>query len=71
MKRLLIVDDETPSVDCSDDRSLRHQNFAHFRCASQHSTLHLQGIARSAALDIEERLATALAAAGLFVQGGH
>jgi len=34
-------------------------------------TLHLQGIARSAALDIEERLATALAAAGLFVQGGH
>jgi hypothetical protein len=34
-------------------------------------TLHLQGIAHSAALDIEERLATALGAAGLFVQGGH
>ena len=34
-------------------------------------TLHLQGIARPAALDIEERLAAALGAAGLFVQGGH
>ena len=34
-------------------------------------TLHLQGIAHAAALDIEERLATALGAAGLFVQGGH
>ena len=34
-------------------------------------TLHLQGIAHAAALDIEERLAAALGAAGLFVQGGH
>ena len=34
-------------------------------------TLHLQGIAHSAALDIEERLAAALGGAGLFVQGGH
>lgn len=34
-------------------------------------TLHLQGIAHAAALDIEERLASALGAAGLFVQGGH
>lgn len=34
-------------------------------------TLHLQGIARPAALDIEERLAAALGDAGLFVQGGH
>jgi hypothetical protein len=32
---------------------------------------HLQGIARSEALDIEERLAMALGAEGLFVQGGH
>jgi hypothetical protein len=34
-------------------------------------TVHLQGIAHAAALDIEERLAAALDAAGLFVQGGH
>ena len=34
-------------------------------------TMHLQGIAHSAALDIEERLAAALGGAGLFVQGGH
>lgn len=34
-------------------------------------TMHLQGIAQPAALDIEERLAAALDAAGLFVQGGH
>jgi hypothetical protein len=32
---------------------------------------HLQGIARTDALDIEERLAVALGAEGLFVQGGH
>lgn len=34
-------------------------------------TMHLQGIAHPAALDIEERLAAALGGAGLFVQGGH
>ncbi len=34
-------------------------------------TAHLQGIARTEALDIEERLAVALGAEGLFVQGGH
>ncbi len=34
-------------------------------------TLHLQGLARSEAADIEERLAMALGAEGLFVQGGH
>jgi hypothetical protein len=34
-------------------------------------TLHLQGIPHAAALDIEERLASALGAEGLFVQGGH
>lgn len=34
-------------------------------------TLHLQGLARSEASDIEERLAMALGAEGLFVQGGH
>lgn len=34
-------------------------------------TAHLQGIARAEALDIEERLAAALGAEGLFVQGGH
>jgi len=34
-------------------------------------TAHLQGIARAEALDIEERLAVALEAEGLFVQGGH
>ena len=34
-------------------------------------TLHLQGIARAAALEIEERLAAALRAEGLLVQGGH
>jgi len=33
--------------------------------------LHLQGIARADALDIEERLAEALRAEGLLVQGGH
>jgi hypothetical protein len=32
---------------------------------------HLQGISRAEALDIEERLAVALGAEGLFVQGGH
>jgi len=32
---------------------------------------HLQHISRAEALDIEERLALALGAAGLFVQGGH
>ena len=34
-------------------------------------TMHLQGISRAEALDIEERLALALGAEGLFVQGGH
>jgi hypothetical protein len=34
-------------------------------------TLHLQGVSRSEATLIEERLAAALADAGLFVQGGH
>ena len=34
-------------------------------------TAHLQGISRAEALDIEERLAVALDAEGLFVQGGH
>lgn len=34
-------------------------------------TLHLQGIPRTQAADIEERLAEALRAEGLFVQGGH
>jgi hypothetical protein len=34
-------------------------------------TLHLQGISRPEATLIEERLAAALADAGLFVQGGH
>ena len=34
-------------------------------------TLHLQAIARTEAADIEERLALALGAAGIFVQGGH
>jgi hypothetical protein len=34
-------------------------------------TLHLQRIPRSDAADIEERLAEALRATGLFVQGGH
>lgn len=34
-------------------------------------TLHLQGISRPDAIDIEERLALALGAEGLFVQGGH
>lgn len=33
--------------------------------------LHLQGISRADALDIEERLAEALRAEGLLVQGGH
>lgn len=33
--------------------------------------LHLQGITRSSAADIEERMAEALRAEGLFVQGGH
>ena len=33
--------------------------------------MHLQGITRSSAADIEERLAEALRAEGLFVQGGH
>ena len=33
--------------------------------------LHLQGIPRAAAEDIEERLAEALRAEGLLVQGGH
>ena len=34
-------------------------------------TLHLQSISRGEAVDIEERLALALGAEGLFVQGGH
>ena len=34
-------------------------------------TTHLQGISRADALDIEERLALALGAEGLLVQGGH
>ena len=34
-------------------------------------TLHLQGIARADALETEERLAEALRAEGLLVQGGH
>ena len=34
-------------------------------------TAHLQGISRADALDIEERLALALGAEGLLVQGGH
>jgi len=34
-------------------------------------TAHLQGLSRPEALDIEERLAMALGAEGLFVQGGH
>jgi hypothetical protein len=34
-------------------------------------TQHLQRISRRDALDIEERLALALGAEGLFVQGGH
>jgi hypothetical protein len=34
-------------------------------------TRHLQGISRPEAVVIEERLAAALAAEGLFVQGGH
>jgi hypothetical protein len=34
-------------------------------------TLHLQGIARTEAVRIEEELADALRAQGLFVQGGH
>jgi hypothetical protein len=34
-------------------------------------TAHLQGLARPDALDVEERLAMALGAEGLFVQGGH
>ena len=34
-------------------------------------TAHLQGISRAEALDIEDRLAVALEAEGLFVQGGH
>ena len=34
-------------------------------------TLHLQGIARADALEIEERLAEALRAEGLLVHGGH
>lgn len=34
-------------------------------------TMHLQGIARAEALEIEERLAEALRAEGLLVQGGH
>lgn len=34
-------------------------------------TLHLQGIARGQAADIEERLGEALRREGLFVQGGH
>lgn len=33
--------------------------------------LHLQGIPRAQAEDIEERLAEALRAEGLIVQGGH
>ena len=34
-------------------------------------TLHLQGIARTDALEVEERLAEALRAEGLLVHGGH
>jgi hypothetical protein len=34
-------------------------------------TMHLQGIARAEALEVEERLAEALRAEGLLVQGGH
>jgi hypothetical protein len=34
-------------------------------------TLHLQGISRTDAVRIEEQLAEALRAEGLFVQGGH
>jgi hypothetical protein len=34
-------------------------------------TLHLQGLKRADAAEIEERLAEALTAAGFFVQGGH
>ena len=34
-------------------------------------TLHLQGIARGEAVDMEERLGEALRLEGLFVQGGH
>jgi hypothetical protein len=34
-------------------------------------TMHLQGIARAAAIEVEERLAEALRAEGLLVQGGH
>jgi len=34
-------------------------------------TLHLQGMARGEAADMEERLAEALRLEGLFVQGGH
>lgn len=34
-------------------------------------TLHLQGISRTEAVRIEEELAEAMRAAGLFVQGGH
>jgi hypothetical protein len=34
-------------------------------------TLHLQGITRTDAVRIEEELAAALRAEGLFVQGGH
>jgi hypothetical protein len=34
-------------------------------------TLHLQGIARADALEVEERLAEALRAEGLLVHGGH
>jgi hypothetical protein len=34
-------------------------------------TLHLQGIARTEAVRIEQELAEALRAQGLFVQGGH
>jgi hypothetical protein len=33
--------------------------------------LHLQGLARTEAVQIEEALAEALRAAGLFVRGGH
>jgi hypothetical protein len=34
-------------------------------------TMHLQNVARAEAADMEERLAEALRARGLFVQGGH
>jgi predicted GIY-YIG superfamily endonuclease len=34
-------------------------------------TLHLQGVSRTEAVRIEEELADALRAHGLFVQGGH